>query len=348
MSGRVNKVIREEIGYAKYCILVDEARDESKKEQMSIILRFVDKNGYVQERFFGLVHVKDTATSTLRDEILFVLSQHNLDVQNIRRQGYDGASNMRGDDQLKAAHAENIAHLLVMDELESGIGLNRVCNLQRVGDTRWSSHLRSVSSLINMFSATCEILMIIIDDGATSTQRANADTTYEVLTSYEFVFTLHLVMKVLEITDLLCRTLQLKSQDILNIMDVVKSTKTMIQELRDKRWDDLIKNVNTFCDSVSIVVPNLDDHYISRRGRAHHQQEDITMEHHYKVDIFNALVDTQLHELNIKFNDHAMELLTLSSAKDPKKMRNSFRIDDICTLVDKYYPQDFAGHEKGN
>ncbi|XP_071723991.1 uncharacterized protein [Rutidosis leptorrhynchoides] len=97
MSRRVKEVIREEIGDAKYCILVDEARDEFKKEQMSIILRFVDKNGYVQERFFGLVHVKDTAASTLRDEILFVLSQHNLDVQNIRGQGYDGASNMRGE-----------------------------------------------------------------------------------------------------------------------------------------------------------------------------------------------------------------------------------------------------------
>ncbi|XP_071721677.1 uncharacterized protein, partial [Rutidosis leptorrhynchoides] len=256
-----------------------------------------------------------------------------------------GASCKRSD-QLKAAHAENIAYLLAMDELESGTWLNQVCNLQRAEDTLWSSYLRSVSSLINMFSATCEILMIIIDDGATSTQRADADTTYEVLTSYEFVFTLHLVMKVLEITDLLCRTLQLKSQDILNAMDVVKSTKTMIRELRDEGWADLIKNVNTFCESISIPVPNLDDHYIARRGKARHQQEDITMEHHYKVDIFNALVDTQLHELNSKFNDHAMELLTLSSALDSKEMRNSFRIDDICTLVGKYYPQDFAGHEE--
>ena len=46
----VNKVrnsIREEISDAKYCILVDEARDESKKYQMSFVLRFVDKDGYM-------------------------------------------------------------------------------------------------------------------------------------------------------------------------------------------------------------------------------------------------------------------------------------------------------------
>ncbi|GMI88110.1 hypothetical protein like AT1G19260 [Hibiscus trionum] len=56
---------------------------------MSIVLRYVDKNGYVKERFYGLVHVKDTDASTLKDGICFPLSQYNLDVHNIRGQGYD-------------------------------------------------------------------------------------------------------------------------------------------------------------------------------------------------------------------------------------------------------------------
>ena len=76
---------------------VDEARDESKNEQMAIVLRFVDKDGFVRERFFGLVHVSNTASLTLKNEIYAVLSYHNLDIQNIRGQGYDGASNMRGE-----------------------------------------------------------------------------------------------------------------------------------------------------------------------------------------------------------------------------------------------------------
>jgi len=41
-----------------------------------------------------IVHVKDATASTLKKKISFVLSHHNLDVQNIRGQGYDGASNM--------------------------------------------------------------------------------------------------------------------------------------------------------------------------------------------------------------------------------------------------------------
>ncbi|ESR55520.1 hypothetical protein CICLE_v10024402mg, partial [Citrus x clementina] len=94
-SMRVKKTIREEIRDAKFCLIVDESRDESKKEQMAIVLRFVDNNGFLQERFFFcLVHVSNTSAATLKDGIYYVLSHHNLNIQNIRGQGYDSASNM--------------------------------------------------------------------------------------------------------------------------------------------------------------------------------------------------------------------------------------------------------------
>ncbi|KAK1372545.1 zinc finger MYM-type protein 1-like [Heracleum sosnowskyi] len=64
---------------------------------MAIVVRFVDKSGFVRERFLDLVHVKDTTSLTLKTEICAILSHHNLNVQNIRGQGYDGASNMRGE-----------------------------------------------------------------------------------------------------------------------------------------------------------------------------------------------------------------------------------------------------------
>lgn len=93
-STKVKETIRKEIGNAKFCIIVDEARDESMKEQMAIVLRFVDKDGFVRERFFGLVHVSNTVTVTLQNGIYFVLSQNKLAIENIRGQGYDGASNI--------------------------------------------------------------------------------------------------------------------------------------------------------------------------------------------------------------------------------------------------------------
>ncbi|QHN98903.1 Zinc finger MYM-type protein [Arachis hypogaea] len=66
LATKVRNSIREEIEDAKFCIIVDEAIDESKKEQMAIVLRFVTLDGFVKERFFDLVHVADTCATTLK------------------------------------------------------------------------------------------------------------------------------------------------------------------------------------------------------------------------------------------------------------------------------------------
>jgi hypothetical protein len=72
------------------------------------------------------------------------------------------------------------------------------------------------------------------------------------------------------------------------------------------------------------------------------------VELHYHFDIFNATIDFQLQELDNRFSEGAMELLTLSSALDPNDAYKSFSIDDICRLVEKYYPLDFSEQEKIN
>ncbi|KAL0011258.1 hypothetical protein SO802_006366 [Lithocarpus litseifolius] len=96
IASKVRSKIREDIGDSKFCIIVDESRDESKREQLALVLRFVDNDGFIQERFFDLSHVKDTAALPLKSDIYTILSRHCLDIQNICGQGYDGASNMCG------------------------------------------------------------------------------------------------------------------------------------------------------------------------------------------------------------------------------------------------------------
>jgi hypothetical protein len=70
--------------------------------------------------------------------------------------------------------------------------------------------------------------------------------------------------------------------------------------------------------------------YVERRGRAHHQQADFTIEHHYYVNIFCTTIDSQLQKLNRRFSEHAMELLILGLAIDPWVAHESFKIEGIC------------------
>ncbi|XP_074293713.1 uncharacterized protein LOC141620851 [Silene latifolia] len=406
LAEKVKRAIKEEIGGAPFCIIVDEAGDVSGKQQMALILRFVDNLGLVQERFFGIIHVPNTSAMTLKKEIFEVLSHYSFDMKNLRGQGYDGASNMRGKwnglqavvirecpyayfvhcfahrlqlalvaaakevipvcqffsklsfvinvvlasykrvDALRNAYSREIEMLIEDGELETGVGLNQMSNLQRPGDTRWSSHLRSISSLIKLFSSSCSVLYMIIDEGETSAERAQATTTLDTMTSFEFIFILHLMKKILEVSDVLSQALQRKSQDILNSLHLVESTKVLLQKLRDDGWESLLAEVVSFCERRNIELPDMNSIYIERGGRARRQHDEITIANHYRRNVFCVAIDKQLHELNYRFNEKSVELLTLSCALEPRASRHVFKIDDICHLVHQFYPEDFTDVEK--
>ena len=76
--------------------LVDESRDASIKEQMAVILRFLNKQGETLERLLCVEHVVDTTSASLKRSLDKVFATHNLSMSRLRGQGYDGASNMRG------------------------------------------------------------------------------------------------------------------------------------------------------------------------------------------------------------------------------------------------------------
>ncbi|KAL9669670.1 hypothetical protein QQ045_007217 [Rhodiola kirilowii] len=96
-SQEVIRRIIEEIGDDVFALLVDESSDVSYKEQMAVILRFVDKYGIIKERFIGVIHVKDTSSMSLKTAIDSLFSEYGLSLKSVRGQGYDGASNMKGE-----------------------------------------------------------------------------------------------------------------------------------------------------------------------------------------------------------------------------------------------------------
>ena len=80
-----------------FSILVDESHDILVKEQMSLVLHYVNKKEIIIERFLGIVHVVSTTASSLKYAIKCLLCEHNLSLSKLRGQDYNGASNMQGD-----------------------------------------------------------------------------------------------------------------------------------------------------------------------------------------------------------------------------------------------------------
>ncbi|XP_034924224.1 uncharacterized protein [Populus alba] len=309
----VQSSIHHEIGDARFYLIIDEARDESKREQMALVLRFVDRSRFIRERFLDIVHVKDTTALTLKKEISFVLSHHNLDVQNIRGQGYDGATNMRGEwNGLQALFINDCPYTYYVHCLAHQLQLALIAAAREISDVH--TFFQNLIFIINIVSASCK---------HNDELRAFQAATIEHLVDIGEIET--------------SKGVNQKSQDILNVMHLVTTTKTLIQKLRDDGWETLLEEVTSFCKYQDIEVPDMDACF-SSVGRSRRKTESITVEHHYRVDIFTAIVDQQLQELNNRFNEQATELLKLSTTLDPKNNYKLFSVEDICLLVDKFYP----------
>ena len=80
-----------------YTILADETKDCSKKEQLAIVVRYVDVEAVkLLEHFFTYVEATALDSSSLSAFILDALRKNQLDPECIVSQGYDGASVMSG------------------------------------------------------------------------------------------------------------------------------------------------------------------------------------------------------------------------------------------------------------
>ena len=98
IAGMVRRRISTDVRKAGiYSILADETKDCSKKEQLSVVLRYVDlESATIHERFFTYVEAKRMDAEALATYILDTIRQHGLDPSKIISQGYDGASVMSG------------------------------------------------------------------------------------------------------------------------------------------------------------------------------------------------------------------------------------------------------------
>ncbi|XP_021727172.1 zinc finger MYM-type protein 1-like [Chenopodium quinoa] len=91
------RLLIDDIGDDYFGIMAGESSDVSQKEQMALCLRYVNNKGKINERFLGIVHVKDTTALSLKSAIESLLMEYSLSLSRVRGQGYDGASNMRGE-----------------------------------------------------------------------------------------------------------------------------------------------------------------------------------------------------------------------------------------------------------
>jgi len=356
----------------------------------------------VKERFVGLVHVTETTSSHLKSSIDSLLAKFKISLKQCRGQGYDGASNMRGElnglqslilrdsktayyvhcfahqlqlvivatmrkhkgvsnflnmisillnvvggsakrrDMIRDINYEQVQKALGCGQLETGTGLNQEQCLQRPGDTRWSSHYKTLKSLVNMFPTIVEVLKVVEKDDRDWKNRDQASNLLVYFQSFDFVFYLHLLLTTLTATNTLSLALQRKDQDIVNAIGCVNSTRLHLHDLRRDGWDKLLDEVNEFCDLHEIDRVEMESTYIDPRQPR--KKSGITNKHHYAVDCFNDIIDWLVQELDSRFSETTSQLLVCSAAFNPRESFQAFNGENLMSLA-KLYPDDFSNDD---
>lgn len=89
--------LKKELNTAtSFSVIMDEASDFGHKEQVSVVLRYVDTDYVIQERLVNIECIDSTDADSLVQLLLSSLSKVVQTTDKLIGQCYDGASNMRG------------------------------------------------------------------------------------------------------------------------------------------------------------------------------------------------------------------------------------------------------------
>ncbi|XP_039133231.1 zinc finger MYM-type protein 1-like [Dioscorea cayenensis subsp. rotundata] len=309
-AAEITRIIVDDIGDNYFSLLIDEARDISVKEQMGVILGYVNKDGYVIERFLAMVHMPDTSGISLKNDVDCLFSKHKLSLSRLRGQGYDGASNMRGEfNDLKALILKENPYARYVHCFAHQLQLVIVVVAK---DNRIvSDFFQYITMIVNVTGASCkrkdqlrqhhhdrlveQLEKEEIVSGRGKNQESSlarpGDTLLEVLQN---VHDDGASNDNRGITTELSLALQQKDQNIVQAMRLIEAVKAQLQGLRETGWEEFMEEV----------------------------------------------IDLIAQEIQNRFPGASTELFLLMSCLDPRDSFSKFNIQKLLRLAE-LYPKDF-------
>ena len=212
-----------------YSVLADEATDCGKKEQMPIVIRYVDSKNEINERFIKFVNC-DTGMMglALAKNIEDTLDEAKAcSMVSIRRM---------------LDHAKSVANFFsysvkrtqFLSEKMSACGI-RSARLATPSMTRWIERITSLDGLVDAHEAVVEVLEEMkfdVDKKWNASTSSDATSLLHICTSFEFIVALMITTHILDYTMPLTRRLQQRKIDIVKSLQCINLLKETINQLR--------------------------------------------------------------------------------------------------------------------
>ncbi|CAK6983693.1 zinc finger MYM-type protein 1-like [Scomber scombrus] len=354
MSALVREHIVKEVGESFYTLKVDGTRDPTGRENISIVLRFLNGLCEPTERLLTIATADQGDAVTLTDTILEELTTAGLSPEKIISQVYDGASLMSGkhggvqkllqqklDKEIPYVHCYNHQlHLVVIHALaveKAVMDFFSVCNmlykfcrkptvailykgetLKRLLDQRWTGHSATVSVILKSFDDLSTLLREITSNRAFGADvRIEATGLLQSMSEPSFKFIAEMVHKILAYLDPPNKMLQSEDMDLLTGLQLVRSACTCLENIRTETE---FQAILAHCDSVT-KRPSKRKRF-QNTAFADYVVEDIstyvdTNEETELRRIFYSCIDSVCGEMKDRFGKNNCELMEALTALDP-------------------------------
>ncbi|KAL7616349.1 hypothetical protein Lser_V15G04463 [Lactuca serriola] len=243
-------------------------------------------------------------------------------------------------DIIRDSYQEMVQKQIGNGEIGTGRGLNQKTSLVRAGDTRWSSHYKTIISLKNLFPEVIKVLQYVEEEGSSLNNQNQAYGILSYFKTVDFVFYLHLMLEIFGLTNTLSKHLQRKDQNILQAASLVKVTMKTFKAFRNNGFPSMLENVFSFCHKHKIKIVEMSEFYVTPRNR----RTNVTNQHHFEVDIFNMVLDIQIQEFGDRFSEVSTDLLQYMAAFSPCNAFSMFGKSKLVKLSE-LYKTDFNDSE---
>src|SRR6266540_831897 len=189
-----------------------------------------------------------------------------------------------------------------------------------------------------MYPTIRDVLVTLGDDTSHKADWTKIHFMVGAFESFEFVFFAQLMFVILGYTNELSKYLQRREQDILNAISLVNVAKSRMQQLRSNGWDQFLQRVTLFCNKHGVQVPAMDDNYVPY-GKSARYARNQTNDDHFRREVYIGVIDQISQELDNRFDEVNMELLSCMSAFNPSDSFASFDAQKVHRLAE-FYPND--------
>ncbi|KAJ8977129.1 hypothetical protein NQ317_011665 [Molorchus minor] len=329
ISDYMNEYIKKEVNEALFfSIQVDDTTDITQTSQCSLIIRFVNSEGLIVERFLGFHDISADRTSealyTMLDRIL-----NQFDYQNkLIGQSYD------------------VSNIFCKSQWNSGIfpsGQQKRCHglsstyarrIPTVVEPGWCSNSKLVYTIVQEWDKLKEVFEFIItseDSDQKSIQLARGFLND--MNDFDFTFLVVIFNDIFITTDILYDVLQKNSLDINLCVYQIKQTRGILSK---KRNDD-------FFETIFNKASRMTELDITKRGYTGLSNKDVSTR--YKA-LFYEIFDHILMEIDVRFQDcEKLKFVCLADTSKFEQYSSCFP-SDVFENLEQFYGNIFTKYSR--